>query len=345
MMDKARMWAAAMIGVAALVSMGCSTETARVRLSYAVEPTKGLPRGMNTIAILPAKVGPTTDARWSDICADLISALVNESRSEFGTAVRVSDRRDTQITFDEADLAAAGMSTGDPSRGGQLEAVQGVILSNVNVTVEERIGKQRTITGIDLGAFDSRYGRGGHGAVQTGEVETVSRHMTVQTSFKLVDAANNNVWEYYQPPMYSATEATKASPIFGSSATAAELPREDKIIASLVQRGAQAFVSRLMPCRITWLAEVESSLNGRCAEGVRMLRGQAYAAALGHFRAALSESPSDDRAAFGAGVACEASGQYQEALGYYRQACAGRDSADYRDARDRMSAYADRIRE
>ncbi len=344
MMDKIRMWAAGVIVAAAFVSTGCSTETARVRLSYAVEPTKGLPRGMNTIAILPAKVGPTTDARWSDMCADLISALVNESRSEFGTAVRVSDRRDTQVTFDEADLAAAGMSSGDPSRGGQLEAVQGVILSNVNVVVEERIGKQRTLTGFDIGAFDSHYGSGGHGAVQTGEIETVSRHMTVQTSFKLVDAANNNVWEYYQPPMYSATDATTASPIFGSSATAAELPREDKIIASLVQRGAQEFVSRLMPCRITWSAEVESSLNNECVEGVRMLRGQAYGAALAHFRAALANDPGDDRAAYGAGVACEASGQYQEALGYYRQACAGRNSADYRNARDRMNAYADRIK-
>ena len=179
--------------------------------------------------------------------------------------------------------------------------------------------------------------------MQTGEVSTVSRHMTVQTSFKLVDASNNNVWEYYQPPMYSATDQTKASPIFGSSKTAAELPREDKIIAGLVQRGAQEFVSRLMPCRITWAAEVESSMNGQCAEGVRMLRGQAYEAALAHFRGALSDSPGDDRAAYGAGVACEAMGQYQDALGYYRQACANRANTEYQEARDRMSAYADRI--
>lgn len=344
MKSKASGWVAAAVAATGFLATGCASETARVQLSYVVEPVKGLPRGMETIAIMPAKVGPTTDARWSDISTDLISALVNESRSEFGTQVRVSDRRDTQVTFDEADLAAAGMSTGDPSRGGQLEAVQGVILSNINVTVEEREGRQRTITGLDIGAFDTRYGGGGHGAVQTDEVSTVSRHMTVQTSFKLVDASNNNVWEYYQPPMYSATDETKASPIFGSSRTAAELPREDRIIASLVQQGAQAFISRLMPCRIRWTAEVESSGNAQCAEGVRMLRAQAYEAALANFQGALANKPGDDRAAFGAGVACEAMGRFQDALGYYRQAYASRARMQYQEARDRMSAYADRAR-
>jgi len=66
--------------------------------------------------------------------------LVNESKNSFGTDVEVTDRRDTQIMFDEADLAAAGMSKGG-GQGGQLDAAQGAILSNINVKVEKHIGK------------------------------------------------------------------------------------------------------------------------------------------------------------------------------------------------------------
>ena len=114
---------------------------------------------------------------------------------------------------------------------------------------------------------------GGSVSAQTEEVETVTRNMTVKVSFKLVDSGNGKVWEYFSPRTYSATEKTKASPIFGSSSTEADLTPADKIIGSLVERGAREFVSMLMPCRIDVEAEIESSGNANCAQGVRYLRG------------------------------------------------------------------------
>jgi len=331
------------VALAVLAITGCaSAERAVVNLRYVVEPSRGLPPGMKTLAVNPAKVGPTTDEKWSDMCATILTALVNESRSSFGTPIDVSDRRDTQVTFDEADLAAAGMSTGDPARGGKLLAVDGVILSNVNVKVEKHVGKQRTMSGLSLwGGGGHGWGHGG-GDVDTEEVETVTRNITVQTEFKLVDSANNKVWEHHLPPTFRATDRTKASPIFGSSQTEAELTPLDHIVASLVEKGAREFISRLMPCRIEVETEVFSSKHEGCMRGVRLLRAEAYDDALSAFQGALADNPDDHRAAYGAGVACEASGRYGEAINFYKQACAGSPDLKYATARDRMKAYADR---
>lgn len=343
-----RTLSALLLGVVTLT--GCaSREMATVSFSYVVEPERGLPPGMHTIMIQPASVGATTDQKWSDMSASVIRSLVNESRISFGTNITVSDRRDTQVTFDEADLQASGMSTRQGGSGGKLLAVDGAILSNINVKVEKYIGKQRTLAGLDLSAFGGKnwHGRrsgGGRARIETEEVETVTRNMTVQTEFKLIDTSNNQVWDQYTPATFRSTDRTKASPIFGSSATEAELTPRDAIIATLVEKAARQFVSRLMPCRIKVEATVESSGNANCSNGVRMLRAEAFGDAVAMFRAALSDNPNDHRAAYGAGVACEMSGRYDDALSFYRQACAGEDGPDYREARDRMKAYGHRVR-
>jgi len=117
-----------------------------------------------------------------------------------------------------------------------------------------------------------------------------------------------------------------------------------ELLATLVERGAREFISRLMPCRIEIEAEVESSRHENCVRGVKLLRAEDYEGAASNFKLALQDNPDDSRAAFGAGIACEASGQYKDALKYYKQACMGAEDATYRDARDRMKTYGDRIR-
>lgn len=333
---------AACVGLALLA--GCASERARVSFSYVVQPERGLPPGMKTIYVAPAKVGPTTDPKWSDLSATLVQNLVNESRTQLGADVSLSDRRDTDVTFSEADLRAAGMSTERGGSPGQLLGAQGAILSNIDVKVDLQKGRDSTITGIDFGYFTGAHGsRGGGGAIQTGEVETVMRNMTVQANFRLLDTANNKVWDQHTAT-HQATERTHASPIFGSSRTAAELTPEDRIVGSLVDQAAREFLSKFIPVRIAVEAEVKSSGNKNCAEGIRMLRAQDYSQALALFEAALRDSPNDHRAAFGAGLAAEASGQFSEALRYYQRACAGSNNAEYAEARDRVKAYAGRAK-
>ena len=99
-----------------------------------------------------------------------------------------------------------------------------------------------------------------------------------------------------------------------------------------------------MPCRIDIEAQVVSSRNQSCIRGVKLLRAEAFDDAAASFRAALVDNPDDHRAAYGAGIACEASARYDDALRFYKRACAGRDSALYSEARDRMKAYGNRVR-
>lgn len=328
---------------ATLTFWGCATERAYVSFSYTVEAERGLPPGMKAIAIQPAKIGPTTDAKWSEISANLIQSLVNESRTRFGTDVLVSDRRDSQVTFDEADLAAAGMSTAKGGRGGKLRAVEGIILSNINVKVEKHVGRQRTLSGVDISGFFHRGYRGGRANIETSEVETVTRNLTVQTDFKLLNTSDNQVWDQHSRT-FTVTDRTRASAIFGSSQTEASLTPQDRIINALVERGAREFISRLMPCRIEVQANVTSSSNADCVRGVKLLRAESYEGALSHFRAALADNPGDHRAAYGAGVACEASGRYDDALRYYKRALAEEGDREYADARDRLKMYGYRAR-
>ena len=339
-------------GACAAAVAGCNggggRQTATVGFSYVIEKEKGLPAGMKTIAITPAVIGETTDPKWSEMSSTILASLINESRNKFGTPITVTERRDTKPVFNEADLAAAGMSTKSGGSMGKLEGADGYVLSNINVKVEKHVGKQRTLSGLDLSGlagenYGGHYG-GGRVAAQTEEVETVTRNMTVQTEFKLVDATNGRVWEHYSPRIFRATDQTKASPIFGSSKTEAELTPQDRIVATLVERGAREFVSMLMPVRVDVEAEVVSSGNANSSEGVRRLRAEDYEGAVAAFQAALAERPNDHRSAYGAGVASEALGRMDAALNFYNQACAAQDNRTYMESRDRVKAFQGRVR-
>lgn len=333
----------AFCGLAA-VGCGSSRESANISFSYVIEKEKGLPPGMKTIAIMPAKIGETTDPKWSEMSVTIVQSLINESKNKFGTPITVTERRDTKPVFDEADLAAAGMSTKQGGSPGQLVGADGYLLSNINVKVETHVGKQRTLSGLDLSGLQGQQFDAGRVRAETQEVETVTRNMTVQTEFKLVDATNGRVWEHYSPRMFRATDRTKASPIFGSSQTEAALTPQDRIVATLVERGAREFVSMLMPVRVDVEAEVLSGGNPNSSEGVRRLRAEDYQGAIEAFNAALAENPNDHRSAYGAGVAAEAAGSMDMALNFYNRACAGQDNRTYVESRDRVKAFNGRVR-
>jgi curli biogenesis system outer membrane secretion channel CsgG len=339
-------------GSVGLAAVGCNggggREVANVNFSYVIEKEKGLPPGMKSIAIVPAKVGETTDPKWSDMSSTILASLINESKNKFGTPITVTERRDTKPVFEEADLAAAGMSTKTGGKPGQLEGADGYVLGNINVKVETHVGKQRTLSGVDLsglaGEFRGDHYVGGRVKAETSEVETVTRNMTVQSEFKLVDATNGRVWEHYSPRVFRATEQTKASPIFGSSKTEAELTPQDRIVATLVERAAREFVSMLMPVRVDVEAEVRSSGNPNSSEGIRRMRAEDYHGAVEAFNAALADNPNDHRTAFAAGVAAEAMGNMEMALNYYNRACAAQNNAIYTEARDRVKSFNGRVR-
>ena len=96
-MSGTRRRAGGLIGLLTIcILAGCASERAHVSFGYVVNPERGLPDGMKTIAIEPPVLGPNTDAKWSDLCVRTLQHLVNEARNRYGADVVLVDRIDTQ---------------------------------------------------------------------------------------------------------------------------------------------------------------------------------------------------------------------------------------------------------
>ncbi|MHC4235254.1 MAG: tetratricopeptide repeat protein, partial [Planctomycetota bacterium] len=256
-----------------------------------------------------------------------------------------ADRKHTSSVMKESDLAAAGMvASAKPGAVAKLLEVQALILTEIKVKVEKHKGKGRTVDFLSLGGGGWSRGGYGHGTVDSSEVDKESRHITVQTDFKLVDAGTEENLATHSPRPYRQTDKMKVSPFFGSAKTEADMTPRDEIIGEAVELGARQFLSKLVPCPVTYLVEVESSSQENCVEGVKLLRAEMYEEAVSQFKMALAEEPSDHHAAYAAGLACEATGRYDEALTYYKQACYGKNEPEYIDARKRLSENIEHIR-
>ncbi|MEE9295574.1 MAG: tetratricopeptide repeat protein [Phycisphaerae bacterium] len=320
---------------------GCASQEAWVSVRYVLEPSKGLPPGMKAVSVENAKVNMVTDQRWSELAANTIQDLIQDANRRFGADLKVVDRKHLQQGMAEEDLAAAGLTDGaSPGHGGKIMAAQGIIQSEINVKVETHRGKQTTISDIwGLGG-----GGVGAGEIRTREVDTISRNITVQTTFKLVDTVSNRNWITHSPPPFSKHDRTSTFILFGSAQTEASLTPRDEIIRQAVDTESREFVSLFLPCEMRFDVYVESSANEDCRNGVRMLRADAYEEAIHYFKRVLMDHPDDDRAAYGAAVAAEASGRYDDALKYYRRAYSIRPRPHYRIAKVRLAGHIGRIR-
>ena len=149
--------------------------------------------------------------------------------------------------------------------------------------------------------------------------------------------------QVFWPPT-SRFDRTNTFFLFGSSQTEAALTPRDEIIKAAVDVESREFVNQFLPCEVRLDIYVESSGNEQCAEGVKMLRADAFEEAIHYFKQAMAQRSDDDRAAYGAGVAAEAVGRYEDALKYYRRAHSMRPMPQYKSAKDRLSGHIGRIR-
>lgn len=341
-----RTWMCAAMLVAALVTLvGCgSKERAVVTLQYTLNASKGLPAGLESVDIAPAELGPATDAKWSDMTADLLQSLIEQSKEKYGVQLRVAAREETKKVMQEADLNAAGLTqavaSGAPPK---LMGIQAVITSKVNIKEEVAHGKKTSMSGMGAFAHGWRYGGGGGGSMDTREVDKVKKNVEAQATFQLVDVKTGETWALHGDKLTS-TEETDPSFFFGSGEGEAGLTPTDRITGTLIERVAREFIAMLMPCEVTTEVEVESSKNKACAHGVALMRADEYAEALSSFKAAIAEDAEDHKALFAAGVACEAMGQYEDALGYYKKAVVKADEPQYIAAKKRLDANLARIR-
>ncbi|MCH8806234.1 MAG: hypothetical protein IH986_09120 [Planctomycetes bacterium] len=328
----------------ACVAPGLAGEKATVRVHYLLRPTRGIPEGLSAVAILDAGVNDEkarleTDTNWSELAANYVQYLLQEAIEQRGIELDIIDRRHTATVLKEHDLAAAGLiPSRTAGRAAQLLEVQGVIMAEINVRVEEHRDTKKT---VDLrGLLDDlrprkRKSHGGHKKRPTQSAEVVKRHTTVQTVFHLFDAKTSKNWATYAKWHHYSDQA-KISDFFAGIFSGSKVDPRDEVIEQAVQRGAREFVGMLVPSEVEYLVKVKSSSQDDCEEGVRALRAEMYEEAIGRFKLALSDRPDDDRAAFAAGVACEALGRYEDALKYYRMASRLDDEDEYLEARRRV---------
>lgn len=325
-------WSAHVVLAVVLGALGCNhgeggekrdahggKEAVQVRIAYTVSPTQGLPPGLNTIAVLDSETTDDAEKKWSGIAANMISGLLDEASRKGSLKLTIADRQNVAKIMKEKDMAMAGITEGSKAaEAAKLLNVQGLIASTITVKVEKHTGKQRTLSAGNIAAW--AYGRGS--SIETEEVEKVSRNITVQCRFAMLDAATGKVLFDHVSPTLRKTDKTKASKFFGSSKTEAELTPRDEIIGELVEKEVRKFIGKFAPSQVEETVEVRPSKNAACRAGVRLLAAGEYAEAEKMLQSAVAaEGGSKDKyAVFALGVACEAQGKLDQALKHYREA-------------------------
>lgn len=312
------------LAVASLGATGCKSgggggEVAQVNVKYTVQPTMELPRGLDRVAVLDAETTDDAEKKWSELSANMISGLLDQaSKRTAKQKITVVDRQNLKKVMAEKDLALSGLIDGaKAAAASKVLNVQGLIASSIKVKVEKHTGKGRTLSAASVGAW----ARGGWGSVDTEEVEKVTRNITVQCHFRLLDASNAKVLIDHVSPTLRKTDKTETSPFFGSSKTEAELTPRDKIIGELVEKEVRKFIGQFYPIEVDEVVTVQSSGNDACQAGVRFLAAREYDEAIRMFDQAIAASEGGDKyAAFGKGVAYEAKGDVSKALDAYRTA-------------------------
>jgi hypothetical protein len=339
-----------------LSGCGAPKETCDVGISYVLEPTKKLPEGLNSIAILDASAqfDGTEDSdrakKWSKFAADLMEDMIQTSATKYNTGLAIAKREDTAKVLAEKDLKAAGLvDAGTASKAGQLLNVQALITSKLNIRVEVKHGKKTTVDPNSFYGGGWRYGGWGGGSAGAREADEIARNMTVQCSFSMIDAATSQAYVQYAPEPFQKFDHKAPGAVFGSSHSEASLDSVDAVIGELVKQGVREFVSMFVPCEVSYQYNLRSGNTKASAMGIRMLRGDDVDGALEQFKAALAQNPEDHRSAFGAGVTSELKGDWESALKYYRQASMmpkvdQKEMRMYLAAKTRVAAQKDRIR-
>lgn len=312
-----------------LAGLAHASEECQVTVTYVLAPLKPLPEGFRTVAVLDSGVKtagakPTErEARWSQIAADIIEGALLAT-TDLPSGLTLVKRDQTAAVLREHDMSLAGLVEGDPAmQAGKLLAVQGLITSQITIDIDHK-QNVKAKRSLDLETIISRYRRHGEVVirprVRTQLIEEVSRLLTIQFSFSLIDVAQGRALVQYSPPPYTRKDSGAPHLTLGArAARGKELDPVDEIIGELVEQAVRDFVEKIAPVQYEHeFKVVGSGDNGENA--IRALRGDDYVRAREEFSQAWKHDPEDMDAAWGLGVTFELLGQFPEALEVYRRA-------------------------
>jgi hypothetical protein len=343
-----------------------------VTVSYVLAPAQPPPANIKTVAVINSRVdsidgvkGNSRELKWSKIAADMIESMLNSGGEQ---QISVVQRSATKHILAEQDLQLVGIVEGDAAtRAGRVLAADGLIMSKIRINIDVQRSRKSS---VDWGGFFGsamggpppqaravRYHRTPDGrvvahesarpAVPTREIEEISRDMTVQCTFMLVDAVTGKSVVQFSPPVYQKKDKKSPDFVFGHNINEADLDPVDHFIGELVEHAARDFVSMLAPVQVSYSYEV----TGRGKQGeaaVRAMRSDDFPGAMQMWEAAFKSDPKEPDTVFGMGITSELLGDFPRALQFYRQVL-GMKGVDkdnipiYTDAKNRLSAHMNRI--
>ena len=109
------------------------------------------------------------------------------------------------------------------------------------------------------------------------QVEEISRNLTVQCSFTLIDAVTGQSLVQFSPPAYQKVDKSSPDFLFGSMHQE-ELDPVDHFIGELVEQAVQEFVSLMVPTEVEYHYELLGK-HARGEAGVRAVRADDFDAA------------------------------------------------------------------
>jgi hypothetical protein len=188
---------------------------------------------------------------------------------------------------------------------------------------------------------------GGGVTFQTKQVEEISRHLTVQCSFTLLDAATGQALVQFSPPPIQKHDRKSPDFFFGGVMGEKDLDPVDHFIGELVEQATREFVSMIVPVQVSTTYELVGK-HSAAEDALRALRGDDFAGAMAGFEKELRKYPDEHESMFAMGAVSELTGRFEQALQYYRRALAGKgldedELALYTTAKERLSQHLGRI--
>ncbi|MBK8267600.1 MAG: hypothetical protein IPK83_04565 [Planctomycetes bacterium] len=361
--------------------MAKAGERQRIGISYMLAPARPLPESVKAVAVIDAGVQSDEERRdarerkWQQIAADMIESMVQSGSNAtngdltYG-ALKVVDRRATRQILAEKDMQLVGIVEGEPAAAaGKLLAVDGLIMSRIKISIDyKRSRKSNVDWGGLLGGqrsgpppgYRSGYHRGPNNpyarrpaqprsnpGIPRKTIEEISRDLTVQCSFTLIDANTGEAIVRHTPPVYQKRDKAEPQFMFGGAVQASDLDPVDHFTGELVERASREFVSMISPVRVTYSYPLE--LRGKEVEqAVRMLRGDDFYGAIQVLERAYQKKPKESDYLFAIGLVSEMMCEPGRALDTYRRTVSlekvDKDQIDiYMSAKERLSAHIDRI--
>ncbi len=188
---------------------------------------------------------------------------------------------------------------------------------------------------------------GGGLTLATKDVEEISRHLTVQCSFTLIDAASGQALLQYSPPPMQKHDQKSPDFLFGGAMGAEDLDPVDHFIGELVEQSTREFVSMIVPVQMSCTYELVAR-HSAAEDALRALRADDYAGAMAGLQRELAKYPDEPETLFAMGAVFELMGKPEQALEYYRRTVSSKDVDEddlptYLGAKDRLSAHMGRI--